>query len=263
MRMKCKLVMLYCVLIYSIGVDSVLGQNVQDELKEKRISLRTDKVHLGAVLGYLSEVNDVPIGFEESTLDRASSEFRFSTNSPGISYFPTELVNGVLKLRTNSRSKAPLHPITLNAENQRLEDILNVIVKQAEYYKWEVNDGVVNIYPKNGRADRFEQLLNLRIRRFVFEGGSPIWKITTNIKALPEFSAFVGENNLRFTGVRSGPQSALQKMYGRRIEEPMSFSDLTFRELLNRVTKIKRGGWILKWRFVSKKTCEEFIDIDI
>lgn len=263
MSKKTTIITLCCIMIYLTGIVSVFGQNKEVDLKDKRITLKTEKIHFGTVLGYLREVYDIPIGFEQSILDRDTTESRFSANSPGISYYPLENVDGILKIPANSRSKPPIHPVTLHAENERLEDVLNEIIKQIENYKWEINDGVINIYPIKGRDARFEKLLNLKISKFVFEKGNPIWEITTNIKSLPEFSAFTAKNNLRFNGVRSGPESAVQEMYGRKINESMDFSNLTFRELLNKITKIKRGGWILKWRFISKKTGEEYIDIDI
>jgi hypothetical protein len=263
MSKKIAVVRLCHVIMCLAGAISAFGQSEKVDLKDKRITLKTEKIHCGTVLGYLREVYDIPIGFEESVLDRNTAEFRFSANSPGISYYPLENVDGILKLPANSHSKPPLHPVTLNAENERLEDVLNQIIRQIENYKWEINDGVVNIYPIKGRDDRFKKLMDLRINRFVFEKGKPIWEITTNIKSLPEFSAFAAKNNLYFTGTRSGPEGALQEMYGRKIDEAMNFSNLTFRDLLNKITKIKRGGWILKWRFTSKKTGQEYIDIDI
>jgi hypothetical protein len=206
---------------------------------------------------------DIPIGFEQSILDRDNSDYRFSVNPPGVAQYPLERVNGVLRIPARTDFEAPFHPVTLNAENERLEDVLNKIVKQIENYKWEINDEVVNIYPIKGRDKRFEKLLDLRIKRFSFEKGEPVWRITSNIKSLPEFSSFVMKHNLRFNGTRSGPEGAIQEMYGRKIDEGMDFSNLKFRDLLNKITKTKQGGWVLKWRFVSKKTGEEFIDIDI
>ncbi|MEW6362163.1 MAG: hypothetical protein AB1477_08630 [Acidobacteriota bacterium] len=263
MNKKTTIFMLCFLMIYLIGIVSVFGQNKEVDLKDKRITIKTEKVHFGTVLGYLMEVYEIPIGFEQSILDRNTAEFRFSSNSPGISYYSIENDDGVLKIPANSRSKPPLHPVTLNAENERLENVLNIIVKQVENYRWEINDGVVNIYPLKGRDDKFERLLDLKISKFVLEKGKPIWEITTKIKLLPEFVAFTEKNNLRFSGGRSGPDVALQKMYGKKVSESMDFSNLTFKELLNKITKVKKGGWILKWRFVSKKTGEEFIDIDI
>ena len=255
--------LLYCTVILLTGTFCVLGQSKEVNLKDKRITLKTEKVPFGRVLGYLMEFYDVPIGFEESVLDRKNSEFRLSANSPGVVQYPLENIGGVFKIPANSGFEPPLHPVTLNAENERLEDVLNKIIKQTENYRWEINDEVVNIYPIKGRDDRFKKLLSLKIKKFTLEKGTPIWEITRNIKSLPEFSVFTVKNNLRFNGVRSGPEGAVQEMYGRKINESMNFSNLTFRDLLNKITKIKRGGWILKWRFISEKTGEEFIDIDI
>jgi hypothetical protein len=253
MNKKTAIIVLYCIIIYLAGTSSVFGQEKEVALKDKRITLKTEKIPFGRVLGYLMEFYDIPIGFEQSILDRNTAEFRFSANSPGVVQYPLENIDGVFKIPANSGFKPPLHPVTLNAENERLEDVLNKIIKQIENYKWEINDGVVNIYPIKGRDDRFEKLLELKINRFVLEKGKPIWEITTNIKSLPEFSAFTTKNNLRFNGARSGPVGALQEMYGRKIDEGMEFSNLTFRELLNEITKIKRGGWILRWQGISNQ----------
>lgn len=261
--MKTTTCLLCCIAICFIGTVSINGQNTDVDLGGKRVTIRVEKVHLGTVLGYLREVHDVPIGFEESTLDRKNTESRFSANSPGISYYSVVDDDGVLKIAPNTRSESPSLPITLNAENEHLRDVLKKIFEQVDNYNWEIIDGVVNVYPSIGRDERFRRLLGLKINRFVFEKGNPIWVISENIKALPEFKEFLSQNNLQFNAVRSGPEDALKAMYGRQINENMNFSNLTFRELLNEIIRIKRGGWILKWRFLSTKTGEEFIDIDI
>jgi hypothetical protein len=200
------------------------------------------------MMGLIRQVYYCPI------LDRNNGEHRFSANQPGVSPYILERVDGVLKIASHPSFKAPSHPITLNAENERLEDVLNKLIKQIENYKWEINDGVVNIYPIKGRDKRFKKLLDLRIKRFSFEKGGPVWRITENIKSLPEFSAFMVKNNIRFNGVRTGPEGAIQEMYGRKIGMGMDFSNPTFRDLLNKITKIKRGTWILKWRFIVTDT---------
>lgn len=258
MRYLCYSVVLLLV-ISGIGI----CQEKSIVLKDKRITVRTEKIPFGRVLDYLISTYDIPIGFEQSMLDRDNSDYRFSANPPGVAQYPLEIVDGVLKLPAQTDFRAPLHPVTLDAENERLEDVLNEIVKQIENYRWEINDGVVNIYPIKGRDKRFEKLLDLRIKRFTFEKAGPVWRLTTNIQALPEFSAFMVEHNLRFNGGRSGPEGALQEMYGRKIDAGLDVSNLKFRDLLNKITKNKKGGWVLKWRFISKKTGEEFIDIDI
>ncbi len=87
--------------------------------------------------------------------------------------------------------------------------------------------------------------------------------ITINIVLLPEFRNFMNENNFHFSNIREGTNFVIKAQYGRTLNEEMDFSNLTFRDLLNKITKIKKGGWILKWRYVLKTTGKELIDIDI
>lgn len=263
MNKKRAVIILCCITTYLVGTITVFGRENEIELKDKRVTVRTEKLPVGMVLGYMMLTYGIPIGFEQSALDRNNSDYRFSANPPGVAQYKLEKVNGVLKIAPQMNFKPPTYPITLNAESERLEDVLNEIVRQIENYNWEINDGVINIFPVKGRDNRFAKLLDLRIKRFTLEKGSPVRSITTTIKLLPEFSAFMVKNNLRFNGARSGPAGALEEQYGRKIDKRMDFSNLTFRDLLNKITKVKGGGWVLKWRFISKKTGEEFIDIDI
>lgn len=263
MNKKRAVTILCCITTYLAGTISVCGQDNEIELKDKRVTVRTEKLPVGMVLGYMMSTYGVPIGFEQSALDGNNSDYRFSATPPGVAQYKLETVNGVLTIAPQMNFKPPTHPITLRAENERLEDVLNRIIGQVEDYAWDINDGVVNIFPVKGRDNRLAQLLDLRIKRFTLEKGSPVRRITTNIRSLPEVSAFLLKNNLRFNGARSGPEGALEEQYGRKIEAGMDFSNLTFRDLLNNITKIKGGGWVLRWRFISKKTGEELIDIDI
>ena len=164
---------------------------------------------------------------------------------------------------TERAFKAKLHPITVTAENASLEEVFNQIVNQMENYKWEINDGVVNIFPIKGRDERFKQLLGLNIQRFTLERGKTIEDITTSIQSMHDFLRFMGKNKLIFFGVRTGANFALKAQYGRTIDAGMDFSNLAFRDLLNKITKIKRGGWVLKWKWISTTTGKEEIDIDI
>jgi hypothetical protein len=259
MSAKFCLLLLFCFFCLSAS----FGQAGASELKNQRITVKMERMPFGIVLGYLREKYDVPIGFEESIRDRNNSEFSFSSNSPGVAKYKLENIDGVFKVTVLPNQKTPLYPVTIACENERLEIVLNRIVKQVKNYKWEINDGVVNIYPIRERDKRFKQLLALKVKKFIFQKGDTISDITKSIKLLPEFSAFAAENNFRFNGGRSGMESVLREQYGRTVNQGMDFSNLTFRDLLNRVTKIKRGAWILKWRFISQKTGEEFIDIDI
>ena len=266
MSKKTAMAILHCVIIYLVGTFSVFGQEKEADLKDKRITIRMEQQPLGEVFKYLMEIYDIPIGFEESTRDRGRPDFRFHANLPGNPKHGTQTADGSVKFTTAYRRvfQAERHPITVNAENERLEEVFDQIVGQMENYKWEINDGVVNIFPVRGRDERFDRLLGMNVQRFTLEKGKTIEDITTNILALPEFIRFLKDNKLLFDGVRYGAATfVLKAQYGRPINVGMNFSNLTFRDLLNKITKIKGGGWVLKWKWKSKTPGWEHIDLDI
>ena len=265
MNKKRYIVVLCCLIIYMVGTSSVFGQEARTGLKDKRITITMEAQPLGEVFRYLMQNYDIPIGFEESVLDRGRSDYAFETNGPSVAQLKMRSADGRVTLTDTGWRvfRAEIHPITLYIEDGSVEEVFNEIVRQMENYKWEINDDVVNIFPIKGRDERFEKLLGMRINRFTLEKGKTVEDITKNIQSLPEFVSFMQANKLHFTGYREGTNFIVQAQYGRAIREKMDFSDLTFRELLNRITKVKRGGWRLKWKWISASTGEEHIDIDI
>jgi hypothetical protein len=268
MNRKRAVVILYCVATYLVGTSCVFGQEAETApkdktaLKDKRITITMEAQPLGEVFRYLMENYDIPIGFEESVLDREGPEYEFEPNLPHTAQH--KMRSGDVQFTTTARRnfEGGRHAITLYIEDGSVEEVFTRIVEQMDNYKWEIDDDVVNVFPVKGRDERFEKLLGMRVKRFTLEKGKTVEDITTNIMLLPEFISFMRDNKLHFTGVRQGMNFVLKAQYGRRIDEGMDFSDLSFRDLLNRVTKIKRGGWRLKWQWITSKG-EEHIDIDI
>jgi hypothetical protein len=267
MNKKTAVVTLCCIIVFLVEVSSVFGQEKKIDLKDTRITIKMEQQPLGVVFKYLMEYYDIPIGFEESTLDRGRPDFNFYANLPGQPQQRTQTPDGSVNVTFKYGGrvfKAKKHPITVNAENESLEEVFDQIVGQMENYKWEINDGVVNIFPVKGRDERFEKLMGMNIQRFTFEKGRTVEDITTNILALPEVIRFLKDNKLIFSGIRYGTATfVLKAQYGRTINVGMGFSNLTFRKLLNKITKIKRGGWVLKWKWKPKTTSWETIDLDI
>jgi hypothetical protein len=212
----------------------------------------------------LIEKYGIPIGFEKSLLDYGHHDYDFDTNLPSEIHQTTRSADGKIDVThiLENNYKAVLHPITVNFENAKLEDVFNQIVRQMENYKWEINDNVVNIFPVKGRFEKFEKLLDLKISNFTFEKGKPVRDITNKFAELPEFYRFVKENNLAFTDFRNGFSTLVNAQYGRPVNAEMNFSNLTFRELLNKITKIKKGGWSLR-RIRVRESGKELIEIDI
>jgi hypothetical protein len=221
-----------------IGLSDVRAQESREKLNEKLITLKMVEQPVFDVFLRLIYKYDVPIGFEESTFDKDHDDYYFQPQVPPseekAKYFGNDSKTYAEDIKN--------HLISLDFTNARLETVLNSIVKQMKYYNWEINDGVVNIFPVKGRNRLFENLLSLQISNFYIKKGSEVERISFRIIfGLPEFKKFLDENNVETDGRVDDPW-----YYHRALTEDLSFSDLTFKELLNKITISKRGGWILR-----------------
>lgn len=232
--------------------------------KDKKISLSMAKQPVGLVFRELMRRYDILIGFEKSPSDFGSYDFDFETNpSEPAAIAQTQVGDLQIDGEVTRTFEAQKYLITLNAKDERLEDVLDSIVSQMAHYQWELNEGVVNIFPTLIRDKKLETLLAMRIDKFTFRAGRPISEITKNLKNLPELRKYLDENNLVFSGVRTGPNVLVRAQYGKRIDQDMSFSNLTFRELLNKITLVKRGSWVVRIVSRPKLGKPQHIDIDI
>ncbi len=253
-----------CTIFFLIGVSSVSGQKKEISLQEQKITIQMEKQPLGEVFKYLMENYDIPIGFEESILDREHSEYSFQTNLPSVGREKRRSLDGKIDfdIEVEQDFTAEKNPITLDIKNGKLSDVLDQIVNQMANYKWEIHDGVVNIFPIRGRDKRFEELLETKIEIFNLAAGKTVNDITFRILIMKEFKGWLSRNKLRFNPARTGSSILIDAQYGRTVETEMKFSGLSFRDLLNKITKTKKGGWILKWQSVFANG-EEYIYLDI
>lgn len=257
-------ILVYCSIILLIGVTLTLGQEKEDSLQTQKITIQMDKQPLGEVFRYLMETYNVPIGFEQSILDRNHSDYNFLTNLPAVGKAEFEDINKntELSVKVERVFTAKEHTITVNITNGKLSEVFDKIVSQMKNYKWEFNDGVVNIFPIHGRDERFQELLETKIEKFELAKGNTVEGITITIMTLREFRNWLSKNKLHFNPARTGPSILLNAQYKRKMDISINFSNLSFRELLNKITKIKKGGWILKWQGVFNNGIEN-IDLDI
>ena len=86
-----------------------------------------------------------------------------------------------------------------------------------------------------------------------------VWSIRNGLFALPEIKAFLAENKLYYSAGRGSSVDRLM----RPLQNEFTGSKITLRDLLNKITRIKGGGWILKQnkRFDDKE--KEFIEIEV
>ncbi len=250
MTKKVGIVLINCLLIFWAETSFNFGQKKVTELKEKIITIKIDDKPLGNILYYLIVKYDVAIGFEESTLDINHDDYEFITNLPN--FIPNRPVI------TSGDPSSTEHRFTINVENGKLEDVLNIVVGQLKNYKWEVNDDIVNIFPIKGRNEKYKKLLELNIEQFTLEKNKPIFLIRNRLLALPEVVDFL-QNQKTYSSLNRGDFD----FTSRKLPVELNFSNLTFKQLLNKITKVKRGGWILKESDLYRTKDKKFIDIEI
>jgi len=256
MVVKIKSFLIGCALILALSSVTVFGQESRGALKDQRITIQMSQKPLYTVFWRLIQKYDVAIGFEESALDRDHRHYYFETNT-ALEELKKESVSDKEFLPPVTAFKE--HLITVDFKDARLEDVMNGIVKQLENYDWEINDEVVNIFPTRGRDERLKKLLDQRIRAFGVGKGASLSSIQAQLMLfLPEFKEFLAENKLE--GSTERPFSSFEE---RILPGGMGFSDMTFRQLLNAITKAKRGGWMLQIKNYSDQPGKEFVEIII
>ncbi len=220
------------------GIHNVDARANKLPLRDRRVTLQLANQPLNEVFSRLTIDYDVPIGFEESMLD-THGDYRFETDVP---------FEGDQRLRwshdlyfRNDAMGRPVvrdHLLSVNHRNARLEEVLNDIVGQMKNYAWAIDDEVVNVYPVEGRNPLFEKLMDLKITRFSSADGVTIDWLPVMLRKLPEFQAYRTEHDLH--------HNITQYTSFRERELPaMNFADLTFRQLLNSILRVKRGAWIV------------------
>lgn len=241
-------------ILVTAAFTGVRAQDKRMAINDKRITIQMAAKPLYTVFTRLINKYDISIGLEESVLDRSHRHYYFETNIATEKLMPVYAGDREFLPPT---SRFEEHLITVNFKDTRLEDVMNSIVKQMQNYDWEISDEVVNIFPIRGRDPRLKKLLNLKVRDFGVGMGADVGSIQAQLMLfLPEFKAFLAENELE--AETSRPGSIFED---RLLPDGMRFSDLTFRELLNAITKSKRGGWMLMIRKYESKPGKEFVEI--
>lgn len=261
MNRKFMILVVYSTIFLTIGTICAVGQKIESgSLKEKNITLTMNREPLGKVFRELMIKYDIAIGFEESTFDREHNDYEFETILPDKSQQKIVSTNGEMRISiTTERSfSVKQHWITVSVENKKLENVLDIIVGQMENYKWEINDDVVNILPIRGRDINYEGLMKVSIKDFHLERDATFGLIRNEIFSLPEINKFLDEHKIFYSSLRPDPE-----YINRRLPIELNFSGLSFRDLLNKITKVKRGGWILKQNKLLNTNGKEYIEISI
>ena len=105
------------------------------------------------------------------------------------------------------RSDLDVPKITLSVDkgHRTVRDVLNHIVKEVPFYRWEMRDGVVNMVPVRGRSRVLENFLSIHVREFKANSDLNKFDLRNYILDLPEVELFLKVNNLKTERLRDYP----------------------------------------------------------
>ena len=145
-----------------------------EDLLNRKIELDDSNITMLFVLGKLAYKYRVPIGFERTTdyYEKLRGQMDFE--------------NGEVKWKNNN----------FHIKSGTLEEILNSIIAQEPQYKWELRDGVINVFPIKARDSFLKAFLETKIIDFYPEKGISKFKVRDAIIDLPNVKTLLKKENV-------------------------------------------------------------------
>jgi hypothetical protein len=150
------------------------------------------------VLGRLSLDYDIPLGLEISSDEQLSNHYR------------VELSEGTIA------------------------DLMGQIINQNERYDWLIENGVVNIFPRDKyRNALLAELLTVRIGSFTVDKNSDCWALQNDLINIPEIKAVIDAHGMQSYG------ADFSGFYIPQLGQNFSLtvSDISMKALLNRIIR--------------------------
>jgi hypothetical protein len=180
-----------------IGAQSLDPSRKTSDLATRLIKNVELEGSLGSLLTRLSLDYDIPLGLEVSSDEQSSNRYRL------------ELSEGTIA------------------------DLMAQIISQNDRYDWLIENGVVNIFPRDKyRNALLAELLKVRIGSFAVTQNSDCWKLENDLVNTPEVKAIIDAHGMQTGENFSGfyiPQ------LGRNFS--LKGSDIRLKALLNRIIR--------------------------
>jgi hypothetical protein len=115
-----------------------------------------------------------------------------------------------------------------------IADVMGQITSQNDRYDWLIENGVVNIFPRDKYRDALlAELLRVRIKRFAINKDSDCWKLQNDLVNSPEIKAVISAHGMQSTG------ADFTGFYIPQLGQEFSFkaSNATLKALLNRIIR--------------------------
>jgi hypothetical protein len=122
---------------------------------------------------------------------------------------------------------------TIYIKSGTLKEILDSLVAQEPMYRWEVRDGVINIYPIQSRDPLLQKLLDTRVERFAPEKVMNKLQLHSAILDIPEIKILVEAEKLE---TRRGVSGTGRSFYAND-EVKLGISHTNVRGVLNKLIR--------------------------
>lgn len=186
--------------LYLLTGNGLACSSVYDiELLERKISINLRKKDASNILEYIAVTFKIPIGVEHT--------------------YPNQ------KDMLNEN-------IDINFNEASLKEVLNYLFPEKSPYEWSVNQGVVNIYPKQSVGN----ILSTRVKRFDIDEADPakVLRFIYNLRELKE--------NLKKIKLLPGGILTVNSISEDSLKLTFRLRNMSLREVLNRIG-IVTGFW--------------------
>lgn len=146
----------------------------------------------------------------------------------------------------------------MNFKKITLDDLLTQVLAEYKQYSWEIRDGVVYVFPKEGYRDPIlEQLLNVEIKTFSLKKATLTWDVEPTLLETREFKEVVDDYGL---STRNG--YILSGFFFPHLGRDFTLeaSNTTVRTILNRI--VKESPVAKFWR-ISRNSSSHMLMIEL
>jgi hypothetical protein len=154
--------------------NAVAAQVSDSALLDKQIEINLTDTSVTEVLSFLAVHENIPVGLERAYDYRDRLMQSMVVIDGRINWIPS-----AISIRSGT-----------------VRAILDSLVAQDTSYKWDVFDGVVNVFPAVNRDDFLAQFLDARVERFSWTKDVDRFEVRNKLVRMPEIAAFLNKHGV-------------------------------------------------------------------
>ncbi|MCB1024905.1 MAG: hypothetical protein KDB79_10970 [Acidobacteria bacterium] len=243
----------------ALFADGVAQTN--SEILKRKISIDVENESFEVVVRRLIQKEDLAFGLEVSSLDADRMEYDIYPFILKDASNKTIVDDEWLTFHFPEWPYKYKNRFTLNFRDAEVEKVIEEFVRQMKNYDWELADGVINIVPVKGRDKRLSEFLDLQIGKgFSLQAGDPKTEVEPAIMLnMPEVIQFAMSKRLSIYCSFIEWCSECSNVF----DEDLEVQPMRLRDMLNRITRQKRGAWRVIISESRNPNSPELLELDI